>query len=472
MPTAFNTPAGVQVATEHNWISSNSAYNMLKPQNDPKEAKVWGTQDLTGLMEMLGDKNYVAGIEYRHFEEDRIHQVIIATGAGAAAAAVATYTVDATDIIPTYPATAQAPYVATGTQVNLLPVRVNEVLLFPNQAQGIVTSVTPAGPTFTVVSTNGLALPATLVTDTIINLGVSVGEGKDMPTSSNFRENVYTNVMEIMSDAHKTTGTAIGEQTWVTFDFNGKTEAMWWFKGQASTFKRFRNFRELKLVAGEKVVSAAAVNAYDATLTRTEGLVPFCTSYNATNSFNINSGLTLQDWETMIIDQLDKNAGTSEYACWSSIKTRQAIDGFIRPEMKEGGVQYGAFSGGKDQAVNFGFNSFVTLGYTNHLYTYQVFNNPTVLGASGHIYENLALMIPMNKDIFAIGETKQKTEVPSMRINYVKNGSSSREWEEFLIGGTNGIFNSTLDINQINFRSHCGFEGFGSNRFTSLQGVS
>lgn len=468
----FNTPSGVQIATQHNWMSSQQ-YNMLKPQNDKNEYKVWGSQDFTGLTELLGGKNFIAGIEYRHFEEDRLHSIIVATGTSVGTPNTAVvYTIDASNIIPTYPSVPYSPYVATGTQETLIPVRVNEILEFHNGAQGVVTAVNPAGPTFTCASTNGIALPTTLVTDTIINLGVTVGEGKDMPSTYNLREGVYTNVMEIGNDAFKTTGTAMGEQLWVHFPYGGKTESMWYFKGQTATFKRFRNFRELKLIAGQKVVSATAVNAYDATLTRTEGLIPFCSSYNATNSFNINSGLTLGDWESMIIDQLDKNGGTKEYAVWSSIRTRQAINEFIRPEMKAGGVQYGAFSGGMKQAVDFGFDSFTALGYTNHLYTYQVFNNPTVLGAAGHKYTNLALMIPMGKEIYSLGEKKEKTEVPSIRVNYVKNGSVSREWEEFLTGGTAGIYTNTQDIQQINFRSHFGFEGFGANRFASIQGLA
>ena len=71
MATAFNTPAGVQVATQLNWIASNAAYSLIKPTIDPNEAKVWGTQDVTGLMENLGGINYIEGVAYRDWETDR-----------------------------------------------------------------------------------------------------------------------------------------------------------------------------------------------------------------------------------------------------------------------------------------------------------------------------------------------------------------------------------------------------------------
>lgn len=478
MAISFNSPADVAVATQHNWIGSNAAYNLIKPQIDPKEAKVWGTQDLTGLMEMLGGKNYIAGISYRHMEEDRLHQIVVATNATTnTIGSDVTYTVVSTNYMAGFNSTAVEPYLAgsawpSTAVANLMPVRVNEVLLFPNGAQGLVKSVDASNHLFVCISTNGVILPNTTSSDNIINLGVTVGEGKDMPTSFNFRENVYYNMAEIMEDAHQATGTSLGEQTWQTYEWKGQTKAVWWFKGQSGTFRRFRNFRELKLVTGNKVTSTSTAAAtYDPTLVRTEGLIPFSSSYNSATSFNLSSGLTLDDWQTLTIDSIDKNAGTSEYAVWEAISVRQATESFIRVEMKNGGVQYGAFSGGEKQAVDFGFTSFATLGYTFHLFTYQPFNNPTTLGAAGHSYSNLALFIPMNKEIYAIGEQKQKTEVPSIRVNYVNN-EFNREWEEFLTGGTGGVYTNTTDTIQINFRSHAGFEGFGANRFCTLQGTN
>ncbi len=470
MATAFNTPANVQVAGTHNWLGLAGAYSTIVPTIDPSEAKVWGSQDFTGLMDILGGKNYISGISYRHFEEDRINQVINVTGTAGAAGASVTYTVVAGDIMASFPASAVEPYVATGTQVNLLPVRLNDILVFPNGTQAVVTVVTPAGPTFVATPTNNGVCPTMGATEEIINLGVSQGEGKDQPSSFNFRENVYYNFCEIMSDTFATSGTTLGEKLWVDYTWNGKTESKWWFKGCALTYKRMRNFREMKLVAGEKITAATAINAYDATLVRTEGLIPFCSSYNGTTTFNINTGLVLDDWNNIITDQLSKNGGATENSVWAAINVRNQIDGFIRPEMKEGGVQYGAFSGGKSQSVNFGFDSFQTLGYTNHLMTYQAFNNPAALGANGHAYQNLALIIPMSKDIYALGEKKEKTEVPSIRMNFVKQGSDNREWEEFLLGGTGGVYTNGNDSISINFRTHVGFEGFGSNRFASLQG--
>lgn len=473
---AFNTPSGVQVATSTNWLASNAAYDMRRPANDTVEVRPWGMQDFTGLIEMFGDKRAVGQIEVRHFEEDKIHVIVIAayvSGNTGSANDTIVYAMDATDIMATYPSAINAPFVATGTQVNLLPVRVDEILLFPNGAQGVVTTVTPATSQFTVVSTNGVAQGAALTNaDRVINLGPTQGEAKTMPTSFNYREGVVTSILETMTDSHESSGRGMVEQTWVEYTFKGQSKASWWFKGQETTFRRFRNHREMKYVAGEKVVSATGINAYDSTLTRTEGLVPFAGSYNSLTPFNINTGITLDDWQTIYSDSFDKNYGATEYAVWTSITNRKAIEAMPRGEMKNGAIQYAAFTGGEKQAVDFGFSSFETLGYSSHLFTYQPFNKPELLGAAGHKYVNLSVFIPMTKDLFALGDKKEKTMVPSMRINYLNQGGVSREWVEYLTGGAGGIYTNRTDSIQTNFLSDSGMEFFGANRFGILQGVN
>jgi len=477
MATSLNSPSGVQVPSNHNWLGSNSAYSQIMPIIDPTNYMVWGSQDLAGLIEdVLGGKNYISGISYRHFDEDRIQQNVIAAGTGTGVVgATIVYTIDTTNEITGFPATAVEPYVATGTQSNLMPVRQNDILIFPNGAQGVVT-VAPSYPsttqTFSVTSTNGIALPTTTNADVIINMGVTNGEDGVSPQSYNFRDGVYYNMLEIMADMFKTTGTALGEKLWINYKWDGQEKALWWYKGMFATTRRFRNFADMKFVAGNKVTSGTGINAFDATLTRTEGLVPFCSSYNAQQTFNIVSGLTLADWQGYIIDVLDKNKGTTEITAINAIANRAQIESFIRAEMKNGGVQYGAFSGGMKQAVDFGFDSFQNLGYTTHNFTYQMFNDPTALGADGHKYKNLTLICPMNKDVYSLGERKEKTLVPSMRINYNKNYDYSREAEQWLTGGANGTYTNTNDSVQVNFRKHAGFEGFGANRFMAVQGTN
>lgn len=476
-----NLPSTEQVRTEHNWVGSATITSILKPTIDSKEYKIWGNQNITGLFDMLADgKNPVSSLYFTHFEDNRLHTVVSATGTASGNTNAVTFTVVAPYIVNPYPASAVAPYLATGAQTELVPVRVGDTLEFPGNIMGTVIAVNAGAGTFDAIpdsSSVSLSLPTTLSTDEIIIRGVTKGEGSEDTTDSlNFTLSEYKNVMEIKTDAHVVTGSASMEFTWVTFtNDNGQTGNLWYYKGQADTKKRMENFRELSLVSGKKVTNTTSLATYDASLLKTEGLDAFAGSYGNTNTYNIVAGITLEDWNNIITDQIDKNLGATENSVWASIRLRNSIDGFIRPEMKNGGIEYGMFNGEEKQYVNFGFSSFMTLGYTNQLKTYNVFNNPTLLGAAGSKWLNYGWIIPASREMYLIGEKKEKTEVPSMRMNYVSQapagGSQSREWEEWLTGGTGGVYTNTSDTQKINFRSHYGFEGFGSKNYATLKGI-
>ena len=70
------TPSSVQTATTHNWLGSQAQYNILKPTIDETDYQAFGEEDITGLMSMHGSKNPVASLQYRHFEDDRLHTAV------------------------------------------------------------------------------------------------------------------------------------------------------------------------------------------------------------------------------------------------------------------------------------------------------------------------------------------------------------------------------------------------------------
>lgn len=475
MAISFTQPSEVQVATQSNWISSNAMYNMLKPQIDTKEAHSWGSQDITGLISKLGGVNYVAGNYGRHFEEDRLHAVIHATGTTVAALGAVTYTVIAADTITSWPPV-EEPYIATGTGLGgatLVPVRVHEVLVFPGGTNGIRGKVTAvSGATFTVTPTGTTDLPTTISTDSIYSLGLSTPEGfEGQLTSNNWRENVVYWNSEIMADAHISTGTAMVQETWISFtDQNGKSMNSWWFKGQKNAFKQFRNYREMKWVMGETVTNGTTLPTnYSAQYQQTSGLIHFAQSFGNNATYDLTTGMTLDDFQTITIDNINKNSGATENALYLGINTQAVLEAFIRVEMQNGGVQYNAFKGDVNQYVNFGFNSWKVLGYTFHSKVYELFNNPTL---PGYIYRNFAVWIPMQNDMYKVDGEKEKVDCPPLRINYLKQGSMSREWIETLTGGAIAAYTSNSDTAKIDFRSENAAEFFGANRYGTILGTS
>lgn len=462
-----SVPSMVQAVTSHNWIGSAQLYNLLKPQYDSKLYKALGDQNMTGLMNELGGWNPVAGIEYMHSEEDWLHEVVQTNVfAGGVANATATLTV-AAGYTYTWPSGAISPYLVAGaTTTN--PTRLQDTIVFPNGVEAQVTAV--AGSTFDVTPTVlGTSIPAVAVTDTLIITGNAHQEGTGQPLSQARRVNRYVNNMQIIKESNKSTGTSLGEEIWVEVEgVNGQMGYLYYYKGQHDAYVACRNLREVSLLTGKKITNTTLATAQP-TLTKTEGAIPFVQNYGNTTTYNLITGITKADWQTMTTDQIDKYRGAKENAVYSGIQLRTGIDNFVTTEMQNGGVQYGAFSGGKDQFVNFSFSSFMIQGYTYHLKTYDVFNYKNMLGAAGQVYVNSAIVIPMDKSVHSFGPDNKKESVPSIRMNYVSQskagGSYSRDWEEWPTGGANGVYTNDEDSLQLNWRSHYGFEGFAPGRF-------
>jgi hypothetical protein len=469
------TPSSVQIATTHNFLGSNAQFSLLKPEIDPAEWAAFGEENITGLMEAQGSKNAVTSITYRHFENDRLHSIVRATGVSGGANTNVVYTVDAAYTMASFPAT-YTPYNAasagsaapnaSGT-TTLHPVRLNEGILFPDGTRGTVVARNTT--TFTVAADiAGASLPTVVNTEDIVLLGINVGEGGQTGTSTNFRMNTYSNVLETLVDKADATGTALGEKLWINFTGeDGKKGYFWNYYQTKSTSKRFKNFREMHLVMGEAVTNTANLAAYDATLLKTDGLYSFGTSYNAAVNYNIAAGVSLSDFTDLISDTLDKQGGSKENALKASLPLRFSIDAFIRPEMQAGAFVYGQ-SKGMEQMVNFGYKGFTHGGYTFRLDTYDLLNNPTLLGAN-EAFNNSGVIFPLDKATFSIGDDRRKENVSAIRMNYMTKAGS--DMEEFVTGGTDGIYTNDYDSQTVHFRSSFGFEGFGANRFCVLQGI-
>jgi hypothetical protein len=205
---------------------------------------------------------------------------------------------------------------------------------------------------------------------------------------------------------------------------------------------------------------------YSGQYQQTSGLIPFASSFGNNALYDLTTGMTLDDFQNIVTDSIDKNAGATENALYEAINVRKVIDAFIRVEMQNGGVQYNAFGGEKKQYVDFAFDSFCVLDYTFHHKVYQPFNNPTMFTDK----RNFAMWIPMENNMYKVAGETEKVDVPPMRINYLKQGETSREWIETLTGGAIKAYTNNSDVAQIDFRSENAVEFFGSNRFGTITG--
>jgi len=478
---SFLTPSSSAVETQSNWVNSNSYFlSVIKPSVDTMEVRSWGSQDVTGLFEVLkGGKNYVENNHGYHFEEDRLNMIIHATGTTVGALGAVTYTVVAGDTITSWPPV-EPPYIATGTAgypslggPTLNPVRVHEILVFPGNIKGKVTAV--SGATFTCTPINTTDLPTTLSSDEIYSDGISIPEGfEDQIASNNWREHTVQWHTEIFADAHKTTGTAMTQATWFKVEaYEGNPGGyLWWFKGQKNAFKQFRNKREQTWLTGEAVTNTTTMPAnYSAQFQTVNGLIPFCKSFGNNFTYDLTTGQTKEDFQNIIIDSLAKNAGATDNCLYEAISYKAVLQSWLSVEMQNGAIVYDNVVGGKDAFMSLDFEGFKLLGYRFYNKVYSPFSDPTGLGSADSVYKNFAFMVPLENNMYKTVEQKEKVDCPPMRINYLKAGDTSREWIETLTGGAIKNYTNNSDVAKLDFKSECSPEFFGANRFASITGA-
>lgn len=468
------TPSLVQSGTNHNWISSIDAVaatKLLKPEIYPEMVRKYGDQLLTGFLELNGTEEGISALNYLHWEDDWTHETVkVQTFGGGAANSTVTLTVQPTYVY-TYSTSAQNPYIVVGSTGNNPPSTtnplLNEQIVIIKGVQCLVTNVT--SNTFDVTPTvAGTSVPSISTSDEIIIPGNAHPEQTGQPGSRNSRLNKYENNLMIQKWKHTTSGSAMGEMTWVPFENymgSGQTGWMWYFEGQDKEHTRVLNEYETMFLVGQNITNTTLANLRPTT-TITRGIIPDIEANGVRRQYS-SLGITRNDFEVWI-RQADAQRASKENTLWCGITLRQGIDQFVGNEMKNGAITYGVFGGDKQKTIDFGFDSFILTGYTFHMKTYDPFNYPKMLGAPGQPYKTMGLVVPVGNVVSSFGpQGGTKKSVPTMRLVYLqgKGNGYSRRMEQFLTGGVNGTYTNDLDQLDINWRTHSGIEMFAINRY-------
>ena len=469
-------PASVKVASEYNYLNSLAlAEGLHKPEVSSVYVQRYGRQDITGLLEMLGNKKAVNNPKFSHYEQERIHgkfnlaAAVTAAGTGASehAFTIATGTSQ-------YTYSGQSPYPTTNTHT-VNPLSVNDVIEV-NGYTMYVTGIT--GSAFTAINSDASTAnghPAIAVTDDIIIKGSASPEGSGAPDSRNSRVISYSNYLQIMRRTHKVTGTEFGTKTWIEVEGkNGQKGYFWYLQGVADEYHRFLNEREATLLTGEDFQSnlaglagAGSASFGDAnSVTFTKGLIP---QISADGNVEGYGTLAITDIENMT-KELQKNRGAREsmLACGHDFKLD--VDGLIYSgggALGGGGaVQFAAFQGVENQDIRFSIDGIEFGGYKFALKTLDMFSDPNLLGYAGGVYGELGIVIPMD-DTVVYNNMNSSTGVlvPSLTLNYLDNDEGGRDYMEWVTGKGMGAATSGDDFFEVHMLSHCGLEVSALNRF-------
>lgn len=480
------TPGAYGVRTQWNYVStlgviSGIANSVHKPEIGEMLVKRYGSQLITGLLDMAGAKAPVSSLQYAHYEEDRIMPKIKATngGAGAAGAAV-TFTVASSSDL-TYGQ--EAPYDGSSTyDTGVVPVRLNDLLLIKPGAgtvsastyiRAIVTTVTPSATpgasTFVAVPLDSAdAIPSIASAQEIVIYGNAFAEGSSKPEGRSSDVLSYFNNLQIMREAFDITGSEKDAVLWfkVKDASTGKEGFVWSLKGESDCYVRALNYRESNMIISEKITNwnniAAALGSYTTTngpVKTTEGMVPAVLGGGNITNYSGVTGWTLADGEAWVIEA-DKQKAAKENFIWAGINLSLAIDSELRNNFQNGAIRFGDYNFGQDASVNLQFDSFKIGNYTFHKKTYDLFNDLQLFGADGYNFKNEAIVVPGD----TARDAKTGERVPSLRMRYLEgpDGSNSRDMRHvvrdmFAINGT--------DKFECEYLSESGLEMFGINRY-------
>jgi len=377
------------------------ASNTIMPSVDPSIVKRFGNQRFTDAMELMGLTKEVDAIYHTWFEEDRIMRKIVATTAGAAAGASATFSIAATS--PSQSVTISQynpPYPAGSTYTGGFTANINDVIQIAPATganagtliKAVVKTVNPTAGTFTAVPLIAAdSIPALATATEIPIIGTANPEVSSDPYPEAYRVNEYNNNMHKHRKLFEISQTAAGIQTWISSS-DGKR--YWQAAGEENTYIQFLNQRDLLCLLSEATDNANVSDITNATST-TNGVIPQVLASGYTQSYTLANGFTVANFQSMI-SGIELNKGAREYMGLMGGNLYRSIEVNLADFFKNGAITYGMFSGDQEKFVSLNFKQLSWSGYVFNFKNYELFNDYQTLASTGQPFRNEGLLIPMS----------------------------------------------------------------------------
>jgi hypothetical protein len=450
------TPSNVAVASTSNYIGSDvllassvgTAANVPLHKRDVDEQliKRYGDQGITGLMELLGSKKETTSDTFEHYEETHLHNTFTA-------------------VITTGVLTIDTSSLDSGSDDGNPALRAGDLILGASGATYYVQAVSTVD-TFVLKQVADGALAVADADTKFSIIGNIYAEQTGQPKGLTPRVHQYQNNTQIIKESFTVSGSEATNAVYVKVNSpEFGSGYLWYLQGEADTYQRFLDYSELAMIVGDPgdgTLTDAATDAAGNALKPTEGLLKFIENKGQNMDLG-SSAITMADFDAAV-KSLDKFRGSKEMALYAGIDLSLDIDDLLASQgaYAAGGANYGTFANNKDMALNLGFNSFSRGGYTFHKKTYDLFNRPDLLGATGFKYNGFGMCIPMDSQ----KDAKSGEKIPSLRMRYKAANGYSREMEHWLTGSA-VLQNKTNETDELrcNYRTERGFEGFAPNRF-------
>lgn len=384
-------PAGVSIANG-TALSFLSNLSIQDRSFLPDLIDIYGNQNYTMLLEMLGMKENVENQSFYHYEtRGKLHTATPVAAATSNITAGGPITVT----LLSSASNANGGHFNAGTQS---PLRVGEVIeIMSSGKQGKITGVnktTANAHTATIqplVSTETINVVAN---DFLLFKGLTdVGESSTkFDNIQNLVKKVTNTTTEIRED-YEITDRAAMER--IEFAVDGVR--YYKRKGTKDAERRFLNNVEDKLIFGVPV-SNTTITA-NGTL-GTAGLLSQIASGGSALSSTVNSATTLIAAIQEATRQMDFNGAPAEAHWLSDVYQFQAVQNYLFNTYTSGAVLWGSVGGDSQVAAKYGFKSIAIEGYNIHFKKYAPFSSEWKYGATGTstatpFYRNFGVLIPV-----------------------------------------------------------------------------
>jgi len=404
---------GVQKLDAAKYISLYDLVN--KPDNRDALIKTYGSQGITGFLQLVGAvKAQATADEVTYWEEERLHKKATGSTVGGV------YTAATGDVL-----------------------RPNDVVLLDDGTRAFFD-----GTSLLEVATGNAVADATYEVPIIGNL---YAQGSDQPTE--FLESGVvkrTNPFMIMKEVYSVTGSQATNIGWIDL---GNGDYRWYMKSEADQRQRFMDKREMMMLLGERADASLG-------LAGSEGYFSAIEDRGLVQSGLINSISEVDD----IVKIFDQQGASSEYALYVNREQDLAIDDMLAAgqlaagtaNTTVGAAAFGSFNNSAETALNLGFRSFARGGYTFHKHDWKLLNDPTLLAGSAF----LGVAVPMAQ----VADAKTGDKAPALEMNFKAANGYSREMEHWMVGSILGASNATKDNVEFHYRSEMNLITRAANR--------
>lgn len=327
---------------------------------------------------------------------------------------------------------------------------VNTLVRFPNGKVGRIDSITSTAPDVYVIKSIDGSNLTVADTNKLSMYSNAQGEGSDSPAARRFSQTKYTNQIQIFKDKATITDVQLAS-TIETVGPDGRN--YWTSQAIADTFLSFRKQIALGHILNVPSVtlfsdaSPATVDASGNPIQTERGLDSYAATYGISDTLTTPGTVVLADL-TDLVNQIKAVRGPSKYFGWSGTAPKLAYDVMLK-NLGSANVQWSKRYTDNGKDVDFGVDSFKHGGIEFNFKTFEIFDDPTTINASGlsDVYKSM-YFVPADKIMTTAGEKVDRIRVRYMKVGGM-NDKGNKIYSEVHTGKyadvpTNGV--SALDV--------------------------